>query len=335
MDKYIIFTPQPKGLFVERLAELYMRIGDYLDIEQLAGRTLHYSKTFVSDIANQQQAYFESNLYNDLLKLAAHTLVGQAPANGCKIAVLLKTSDKEVDFTFESMRLDKGFKASNSTNFFFQRYKQEAEKLGMNMNTHLLRTWIYIADIDNEYGEVMKVRNAIFAVNNLTTNTHFIASTGIGGETGLASSVGMDFLSYPAATPADIKFLTAPSHLNPTHEYGVSFERGTRLAHQGRYTYFISGTASIDNKGAVLYPGNVAQQTARLLENISALLHDGEAVMNDIGYFIAYVRDFSDATVVETILSAAYPHIPHIVVHAKVCRPAWLVEMECVAVKDI
>ena len=77
--------------------------------------------------------------------------------------------------------------------------------------------------------------------------------------------------------------------------------------------------------------GDVRRQTARLLENIGALLKDGGATMNDIRYFIVYLRDFSDREVVESFLSNAYPHIPHVLLHAKVCRPEWLVEMECIA----
>lgn len=80
---------------------------------------------------------------------------------------------------------------------------------------------------------------------------------------------------------------------------------------------------------------DVAQQTERLLENICALLHDGEATMVDICYFIVYLRDFADYETVDQYLSTHYPTIPHILLHAKVCRPQWLVEMECMAEKDM
>ena len=43
-----------------------------------------------------------------------------------------------------------------------------------------LRTWIYIKDIDNNYIDMVRARNEIFDKNNLTKDTHFIASTGIG-----------------------------------------------------------------------------------------------------------------------------------------------------------
>ena len=34
---------------------------------------------------------------------------------------------------------------------------------------------------------------------------------------------------------------------------------------------------------------------------------------------------------VEAFMQQNYPDIPHVIVHAKVCRPEWLVEMECIA----
>ncbi len=98
--------------------------------------------------------------------------------------------------------------------------------------------------------------------------------------------------------------------------------------------FFISGTASIDKHGAVVYEGDVVRQTGRLLENIGALLKDGDATMNDIQYFIIYLRDISDYQTVEHLMQQFYPQIPHIIVEAKVCRPGWLIEMECIAEKE-
>ena len=57
--------------------------------------------------------------------------------------------------------------------------------------------------------------------------------------------------------------------------------------------------------------------------------------MKDIKYFIVYLRDDADAVTTENFMNHVYPDIPHILVHAKVCRPEWLIEMECIAEKDI
>ena len=338
MNNYEIIKPVSRGSFRERLAELYMRVGDFLDVEHLHDRQLRYAKVFLSDAQNQYDELMKSDLYNDQLSHAAPTIVEQAPADGSKITVLLMTGDSDENMSFLPLRLtEKETRGCNSylqTMSLFEKYLDWAGKNGVDMKTHLVRTWIYVADIDNNYEGVVKARNDIFKQYGLTTDTHYIASTGIGGHTEVRSeSVAMDFLTFPDIKEEDKKYLNALDHLDKTHDYGVAFERGTRLKHDGLYTYYISGTASIDNKGDVLYPGDVERQTGRLLENIGALLKDGDAKMNDIRYFIIYLRDSSDFMKVERIMNAAYPTIPHVILHAKVCRPQWLIEMECIAEK--
>lgn len=153
------------------------------------------------------------------------------------------------------------------------------------------------------------------------------------------------FLTIPHINEENKKYLQALEHLNPTHEYGVAFERGTRVTipvhsvnsdgnQQFKQQYFISGTASIDKQGDVVYEGDIVRQTGRLLENIGALLKDGDATMNDIQYFIIYLRDISDYHTVDRLMQQFYPQIPRIIVDAKVCRPGWLIEMECIAEKE-
>ena len=115
----------------------------------------------------------------------------------------------------------------------------------------------------------------------------------------------------------------------------MAFERGTRLTLPDRQKYFISGTASIDHHGQVMYEGDVVRQTGRLLENIGALLADGNATMNDICYFLVYLRDISDYPVVDRMMSRLYPSVPRIILEARVCRPGWLIEMECIAAKTV
>ena len=53
--------------------------------------------------------------------------------------------------------------------------------------------------------------------------------------------------------------------------------------------------------------------------------------MQDVKYFIVYLRDLADVQAVDDYMAKAYPDVPRIITHAKVCRPAWLVEMECIA----
>ena len=184
MDRYIILSPRHGGSFTQRMAEVTDMLHAHLTDEASNGRRLHYSKVFLSDIRNQYQQLIESDLYQNMLSQAANTIVEQPPISGCKIALLVKTAEQEPAFIFQSLRLKDEEAFGNSsylqTMLLFENYLKGIKERGLNMAEHLVRTWIYVADIDVNYAGVVKARNDIFARYGLTADTHFIASTGIG-----------------------------------------------------------------------------------------------------------------------------------------------------------
>ena len=336
MDQYKIICDNGRGLYEERLVELYDSVKSYLEAEQRENRRLSYTKVFLSDISNQEEKLRQSPLMTELIGRSACTIIQQSPIGGAKVGLLLKTSDEPDGFTLHSLRLTDdevmNFGSYMQTVMLFDKYIALLEAEGLNLKEHCVRTWLYVRDIDTNYDGVVKARNDIFRQHGLTVDTHFIASTGIGGRAmGKNVCVAIDFLTARDIRPEDKLYLKALDHLNPTHEYGVAFERGVRVALPTKYEYFISGTASINHRGEVINVGNVTKQTERLLENIGALLADGGATMADVKYFIVYLRDLADVQAVDDYMAKAYPDVPRIITHAKVCRPAWLVEMECIA----
>ena len=50
---------------------------------------------------------------------------------------------------------------------------------------------------------------------------------------------------------------------------------------------------------------------------------------------IVYLRDTADYLTVRRLYDERFPDKPLVIVQAPVCRSGWLVEMECMAVKDI
>lgn len=337
MDNYKIITAPHTGTFAQRLQQLHTDIDSFLSTEQQAGRHLQYTKVFLSDAANQEQELMQSPLMRQQLSHAAFTVIQQPPVGGAKIALLLKTSDEESQFLLHAIRLSDQEAAHQSsyvqTVMLFDKYIAATRQMGIRLDTHCVRTWLYVRDIDANYAGVVRARNDIFRQHGLTIDTHFIASTGIGGRTGERNVlVAMDFLTYPTIEEGQKTYLQALDHLNPTHEYGVAFERATRLDFpSGKQQFLVSGTASIDRHGEVVHVGDVKMQTHRLLENIGALLANGGGTMSDVKYFIVFLRDLADAHDVETILNEQHPDVPHILTLAEVCRPKWLVEMECIA----
>jgi enamine deaminase RidA (YjgF/YER057c/UK114 family) len=127
-------------------------------------------------------------------------------------------------------------------------------------------------------------------------------------------------------------YLKGSTHLNPTHEYGVTFERGTAVDYDDRRHVIISGTASIDNKGQIVHPGDIRNQTLRMWENVEVLLAEAEATYDDVMHMIVYLRDIADYSVVSRMFNERFPECPKVFVQAPVCRPGWLIEMECIAI---
>lgn len=69
-------------------------------------------------------------------------------------------------------------------------------------------------------------------------------------------------------------------------------------------------------------------------ENVETLLAEADCTFEHVGYIIVYLRDLADFQVVKALHEEKFPGKPLIIVHAPVCRSGWLVEMECMAVKE-
>lgn len=211
----------------------------------------------------------------------------------------------------------------------FDAYVEQLHGCGMSLADHVVRTWFYLRDIDGDYGEFVAARRRIFSEHGLTPQTHYIASTGIAGAGRWPSArVMLDAYAIAGLRSEQVAYLRAPEHLCATDTYGVTFERGTTIAYRDRRHLLISGTASIDRSGAVLFPGDVARQLDRALDNVEALLAAGGGDARGLAHLIAYVRDAADEPLVRRGIRRRCGEMPLIVVRGAVCRPGWLVEIE-------
>lgn len=270
--------------------------------------------------------------------------IGQNPLDGTAAAMWLwlsDTSQSAYEHTFGmnyTAVTDNGTGALSSdsetqSRALLQHYNDDLESQGLNLADNCLRTWFFVRDIDNNYHGLVVARREYFADHGLTRDTHYIASTGINGNPALPEAlVQMDTYTIKGIKPEQITYLKGSSHLNPTAEYGVTFERATRIAYSDRSHVLISGTASIDNKGQILFPEDAAAQAHRMLENIGVLLNEGGTSFNDLTHGIVYLRNASDYEAVKAVVDAQLPDLPKVYVLAPVCRPGWLVEMECIAI---
>ena len=336
-----------KETFVEEAAELFAIYDNELAKYGCSTASEMLLRIHLSDVTNQTAALQE--LIKD--RKSFISIVGQAPVDKCRIAIEAwhwQNAEKRINGDALEVSLANypvlWFKKDElvSAGSFDQTY-EEFTALGdylethkANVAEHTVRTWLYNRDVDNNYAGLVQARNKYFAEIGLTKDTHFIASTGIEGQMGnVKRLVKMDSINYPTLQPGQMQYLYALENLSPTAIYGVSFERGTRLILGDRSHYFISGTASIDKYGEVMYLCDAANQTRRLLDNIEALLAEGEGSLSDIKLATLYLRDVADADIVRNIIYERIgSDLPLVTVKAPVCRPTWLVEMECIAVNS-
>ena len=333
---------------------------------ELSNTTTVFQRIFLSDAANQIELLY------DYLPVNKNNIsvVEQPPLNGTKIAIWIylfkgkgitsqstdnaystcekKSQESENNDCYGLHVIQHGkynhiWKCSAKNNdgdsekqarTLLNNYIAQIKSHNCTIESNCIRTWIFVQNVDANYQGVVKARREIFAENGLTSNTHFIASTGIGGRhKDKETLVILDYYSIEGIKKEQIRHLYAKTHLNPTYEYGVTFERGTCVHFGDRRHVFISGTASINNKGEIVHPGNIEMQAIRMIENVEALLSEAECGFEDVAQMIVYLRDTADFQVARNIIDKRFPLIPKIIVLAPVCRPGWLIEMECFAVK--
>jgi len=220
------------------------------------------------------------------------------------------------------------------TREILESYESYLTLKGLRIADNCVRTWFYVDDIDNNYHGVVVGRRENFELQGMTSGSHYLASTGIcGGAVEPGTTVQMDALAIKGDFSQH--YLYAPDTFCLTHDYGVTFERGVVLDYGGESHILISGTASIDNKGEIVHPGDVSAQTDRMLKNVEALYSEAGCTWNDTKMAIVYLRHAEDYATVYPILTQRLGNsIPMVITHAPVCRPGWLIEMECIAVKD-
>lgn len=311
----------------------------------LPGTQAVFKRYFLSDAANQQDEVIVSDVTD-----CAKSIIQQAPLDGTKIALwcylmtgiqtgltnagLYTVSHGQFKHLWNGSAHNLAANSEYQTRLLFNEYNMQLLEEGCTLEANCIRTWLFVNDIDLNYGGVVRARNQVFFTQGLTVNTHFIASTGIGGRQADPNVLcQMDNYAVAGIQKNQIHYLYAPTHLNRTSDYGVSFERGTYIDYSDRRQVFISGTASINNKGEVMYAKNIVKQTHRMWDNVEALLKEADCTYDDVCEMVVYLRDIADYQIVSELYKERFSGKPYVIVHAAVCRPGWLVEMECMAVK--
>lgn len=341
---HAILHVEPRDeLFDGQLQRIYSAEERLTGLPGITGAAVILKRYFLSDATNQQP----------LMRQEAHcsvSVIQQPPLDGSKVAVWLylqkgsRVANVNGVIVTEhngyrhlwkmGMHEHKGDSAWQTESLLIS-YEEMLQNFNATLAGNCIRTWFYVRDVDTQYAGMVKARKENFAEQGLTERTHYISSTGIGGlPADTRALVQLGTYAVTGFDPEQQRYLYAPTHLNPTYEYGVTFERGTVMEYGDRAHVFISGTASINNKGEVVHVGNIVKQTERMWENVGTLLEEGGTSFEDVMQIVVYLRDVCDYRTVKAMFDRKFPHTPHVITLAPVCRPTWLVEMECIAVKE-
>lgn len=349
-EQHAILHVEPRGeYFASQLERIDLAEEELVGQPQCAGSHVIFKRYFLSDATNQQPLISEKGKTRNEQSLSSVSCIQQPPLDGSKVAVwLYLVRDMEVEnhdgliiashngyrhLWKMGMHEHKGDSAWQTESLLID-YEETLQRYGATLADNCIRTWFYVRDVDTQYAGMVKARRENFEEQGLTKDTHFIASTGIGGSPAdTRALVQLGTYALIGFEPEQQHYLYAKTHLNSTYEYGVTFERGTRIDYGDRRHVYISGTASINNKGEVVHVGDIVRQTHRMWENVETLLAEAETTFDDVAQIIVYLRDIADYDTVRALFHERFPETPCVFTLAPVCRPTWLIEMECVAIR--
>lgn len=330
-------------LFVDQLHRLNLTLQEFMAQPETSDAKMVFIRYFLSDATNQ--APLIANTHDCTV-----SFIQQPPLDGSKVAlwIYLQKGTDVSSMNGSTVVSHNGYRhiwtmgltnTSVDTSYMqtwktMLSYIDTLKLFGATLKDNCIRTWFYVRDVDTQYGGLVKSRRECFMEQGLTADTHYIASTGIGGTPADPKAIiQMGCYAITGFEAEQQRYLYALTHLNKTEEYGVTFERATLMQYGDRDHIYISGTASINNKGEVVHVGDVRKQTYRMWENVEKLLEEGGMAFDDIMQIIVYLRDGADYKLVQKLFEEKFPDKPCVITLAPVCRPTWLIEMECIAVK--
>ncbi|MFA7256910.1 MAG: RidA family protein [Kiritimatiellales bacterium] len=255
----------------------------------------------------------------------------------------VKLDGRDVGFTYEDEHarycrlrgiLPANLHASRivQTRSAFQIMQAALEENGFRF-TDTVRTWIYLDQLLDWYGDFNRVRTAFFEEADVFN--HMVpASTGIGAGNPFGAAIVMDVLAIQPKTD-QVKIHTVDSPLqNSALNYKSSFSRAVEIQLPTHRSLLISGTASIDPDGKSIYQGDPEKQIRLTMDVVKAILDSRDMDWADLFRGIAYFKDMDYLPIYRHIATAlGIPRFPLAVSHADVCRHDLLFEIEVDAIK--
>ena len=367
-ELYCCVRPQRDlGTFAEQVNSVYEQLLALLALQGLSPRDLITERLFCGDIGRQYRelAEIRSRFYQGSgmsgTELPATSFLEQSPCQSGRLFELQAYALQTHDGYGLEVCVIPGLRAPSSgklvrTPGYTQLYLQNLvgtpeaeladftdqcrsmfEQMAVHLHelgaplSQLVRTWIYLKDMERDYDALNAVRNRTFKEWKIA---RLPASTGIQGGTYPPSwRCAADLYAVWGDARLEIEAMSADT-LNEAPAYGSAFSRGLKVVRQDRTILYVSGTASIDTRGEVVHVDNIEGQVHRMLTNVESLLSAQGAGFVDAVTVVTYLKCPAYLQAFARVCAArGMPQdMPNSVVVADVCRPEWLCEIELTAV---
>ena len=215
----------------------------------------------------------------------------------------------------------------------FEKLQAGLASAGMTMKD-IVRTWFYLDDILSWYGEFNRVRNDVFARNELQP-LNLPASTGVGGRNPMGAALAA---AVWAVRPHDqaakvLHFAPSPEQC-PASAYGSAFSRAVEIGCAGFRRLLVSGTASIARDGKTEHIGDTRAQIERSMQVAAAILESRRMTFADTAFATAFFKHPADAPLFADWLARhGLQSLPVVSACCDICRDNLLFEIELEAVQ--
>jgi hypothetical protein len=219
-------------------------------LEKYADAKVVMRRYLLSDIANQAPI-LQAQLQREGSDKGAVSMIGQPPLDGSKIALwIYMVEGLEVSYAENlTTTSHNGYRHYWSTNWqstsggsntqtreILEGYEAQLRHADLNLADNCLRTWFFIRDVDTNYKGMVEARCNNFTMQHLTPDTHYIASTGIGGQPiQTQSRVQMDAYAAQGLRPEQqrelyhVRVHPGPQHVEECRTGKDDTERGMCL----------------------------------------------------------------------------------------------------------
>lgn len=201
----------------------------------------------------------------------------------------------------------------------------------------LVRTWIYLKDINNSYPEFNSSRNDFFnqvGIDFSSDSNLLPASTCIGSMLDGDKNISIDLLCIDARMPYPVRKRIYNSLQNEAegenYLFKPSFSRGMLLEDLEHKEIQISGTASVNKSGKTIFIDDCAKQFDQTLKNMNQLLSINNMSFSDIVESTCFFKNLN----YQKKLNREIPEdVSDTIVEADVCRDNLLTEIDGIAIK--